>query len=457
MPRADDMKAEMNEGVRTIPEGAMLNDQYRLLVEEGDQGIGVTYRAVDTLDERPVVVLLLSQRYKAGEDLLARLSGLQKAVADLGGGTVVPFERVGLAHGRLFLVHEHVDAPSLGDILRRERVLASAAALRIAVGLSDSLAAVHEAGLVHGSLSPETILVSGEGPVVITDTGLLPALRPLSPLPGQAWGRFPYISPEQAAGEDALPASDVYAVGLLLYEMLSGRPPFGYADASSVAMQHLRREPIPLQSLAAQVPLPLAQVVHKALAKEPAARYRNAGQLAHILRSLLEPKPAHTNPEPTSPHTVPPVQRLIVPPPPALYPEGHYNAAPYRPRIDDWQEEPEGVDWLMIGLIIAALLAALGLIPLWRTVYRRYAVESPRPSSLLMHWLDQDKLLVRWDPEGESMRPAGREDARMTGRSQDWPVLPAPSRQPNTRYVALRLSTALRCVQNSLQGLSGTG
>jgi serine/threonine protein kinase len=456
MPRADDMKAEMNEGVRTIREGTILNDQYRLLVEEGHQGIGVTYRAVDA-DDRPVVVLLLSRHYEPGEDLLARLSRLQKAVAGLGLGAVVPFEWVGPAHGRLCLVRGHVEVPSLGSVLGREGALASAAAIRIAVGLCGALEAVHQGGLVHGSLSPETVLVGGEGPVVITDTGLLPALRPLPPLPGQEWGRFPYVSPEQAAGEDALPASDVYAVGLLLYEMLSGRPPFRSTDASSVAMQHLRREPIPLQSLAAQVPLPLAQVVHKALAKEPAARYRNPGQLAHILRTLLEPKPVYTKPEPVSPHTVPPVQRLIVPPPPAPYAEGEYDAVPYRPKIDDWQEEPEGVDWVMVGLIIAALLAVLGLIPLWRTVYRRYAVASPRPSSLFMHRLDQDELLVRWDAEGESMRPVGREDARKTGRSQGWHLLLAPSRQPNTRPVALRLSTARWCVQNSLQGLSGTG
>jgi serine/threonine protein kinase len=456
MPRPDDMKAEMDGVMRTIPEGTILNDQYRLLVEEGDQGIGVSYRAVDA-DDRPVVVLLLSQRYEAEEVLLARLSGLQKAIAGLGLRTVVPLEWVGPALGRLCLVREHVYAPSLGSILRGEGALASVAAVRIAVGLCDALAAVHQGGLVHGGLTPETVLVGGEGSVTITDAGLLPALRPMPPLPGQAWGRFPYVSPEQAAGEDALPASDVYVVGLMLYEMLSGRLPFGSSDASSVAMQHLRREPIPLQSLAAQVPLPLARVVHKALAKEKAARYRNAGQLAHILRSLLEPKPVDTNPKPISPRTVPPVQRLIVPPPPNAYPDGKYVAAPRRPKDEDWHEEPEGVDWLMVGLIIAALLAVLGLIPLWRTVYRRYAVASPRPSSLFMHWLDQDELLVLWDAEGESARPVGREDARRTGRSQDWHLLLAPSRQPNTRPVALRLSTAPRCVQNSLQGLSGTG
>jgi serine/threonine-protein kinase len=436
------MKAEMNEGEWARQEGATLNNRYRLLAEEGDQGIGVAYRAVDALDGRPVVVLLLSQRFEAREDLLARLSRLQKDVADLGLRAVVPIEWVGTAYGRLCLVREHVDAPSLGSILRREGTLASVAAVRIAVGLCDALAAVHQGGLVHGGLSAETVLVGGGGSVAITDTGLLPALRPIRPVPGQAWGLFAYISPEQAAGEDALPASDVYAVGLLLYEMLSGRPPFRSADASSVAMQHLRREPIPLQSLATQVPLPLAQVVHKALAKEPAARYRNAGQMGHILRSLLEPKPA---------------RRLVVPPPPTPFPEGGYGAASHRPEADEEQKEPDGVDWLMVGLIIAALLAVLGLIPLWRTVYSRYATAPPGPSSSLRRSLDQDELLFRWDGGSEGTYVVGREDDWRAGRSQKRHLLPAPPGQHNIEPVALPLSTAPPYVQNPLQGAGGTG
>jgi serine/threonine protein kinase len=264
----------------------------------------------------------------------------------------------------------------------------------------------------------------------------------MPPVPGQAWGRFPYVSPEQAAGEDALPASDVYAVGLLLYEMLSGRPPFRSADASSVAMQHLRREPIPLQSLATQVPLPLAQVVHKALAKEPAARYRNAGLMAHILRSLLEPKPVH---------------RLFVPPPPTPFPVGDSDAESHRPETVAERKEPDGVDWLMIGLIIAALLAVLGLIPLWRTVYSRYSSASPRPSYSLRNSLDRDELLFRWHAGSEGAYPVERQVDLRAGRSQKQHLLPAPSGQHNTEPLALRLSIAPSYVQNPLQGASGTG
>jgi serine/threonine protein kinase len=446
----------MREGERTRPQGTLLNDQYRILAEEGDQGIGVAHRAVDAND-RPVVVLLLSQRFEAGEDLLARLSGLQKAIADLGLRTVFRPEWVVPAQGSLCLVREQVDAPSLGSVLRREGALATTAAIRIAVGLCDALAAVHQGGLVHGGLSPETVLVGGEGSVGIADTGLLPALRPRPPVPAQAWGRFPYVSPEQAAGEDALPASDVYAVGLLRYEMLSGRPPFRSSDMSSVAMQHLSREPIPLQSLAAQVPVPLAQIMHKALTKQPAARYRNAGQMAHITRSPLEPKPAATGPEPASPRTAPPAQRLFAPPPPAPFPEGDVGATSRRPEIDCGHKEPDGVDWLIIGLIIAALLAVLGLIPLWRTIYYRYAAASPSPSSSLRHSLGQDGLLVRWDEGSERAYPVGREDDRRAGRSQGRHLLTAPSRQPSAEPVAPRLSTALPCVQDPLQGQSGTG
>ena len=111
----------------------------------------------------------------------------------------------------------------------------------------------------------------------------------------------------------------------------------------------------------------------------------------------------------------------------------------------------------MIGLIIAALLAVLGLIPLWRTVYSRYAAASPRPSSSLRHSLDQDALLFRWDAGSEGTYPVVREDDRRAGRLQRRHLVPVPSGQHNTEPVTLQLSTALCYVRNPLQGASGTG
>jgi serine/threonine protein kinase len=235
-----------------------------------------------------------------------------------------------------------------------------------------------------------------EGQVLVTDTGLFPALRPAPALSDQPWGRFPYISPEQAGGEGIHPAGDVYVLGLLLYEMLAGHLPFVADEELVLALQHLRREPVPLQTLNPQVPLPLAQIVHKALSKEPSARYRNAGQLAHILRAQAATAlaPLSLLPEQAKPVPAPPApvrQRMYVPSPP----RPTYSAwEGYEAGADYWVEASDGVDWILIVLGIAALLAVLGLIPLWRTVYQRYNVPPPASTPASYHW-----------PEGEAGFP----------------------------------------------------
>jgi serine/threonine protein kinase len=211
------------------------------------------------------------------------------------------------------------------------------------------------------------------------------------------------LSPEQAAGEEIHPTADVYVIGSILYEMLTGRPPFRASDELVLALQHLRQEPPSLQILAPGVPPALVQIVDKALAKEPAARYRNAGQLAQILMSQvgLAPSPMQIEASARTPGRTdglrarpdqPPAQRrLVVPPPPAqslsMTP---VRTAPRAPReiadiarpsdmkkAEGKAQKSTGVDWLMIGLAILALIAVLGLIPLWRTVYRRYATPPP--------------------------------------------------------------------------------
>jgi serine/threonine protein kinase len=231
---------------------------------------------------------------------------------------------------------------------------------------------------------------TSERSVTLADAGLLPALHAASAAQGRPWGRIPYLSPEQAAGEQVLAASDVYVIGCLLYEMLTGRPPFRASDETVLALQHLRHEPPSLQVLVPHTPPALAQIVHRAMAKEPAVRYRNAGQLAYILRTQVGDRPAEQPP----PAPQPAWERLVVPPPPAPAQVANWSSREVYDLegADDWNEEPAGVDWLMIGLLIAGLIAVLGLIPLWRTVYRRYTSPLPAPAAGMRIRFEQDAL-----------------------------------------------------------------
>jgi serine/threonine-protein kinase len=359
--------------------GTILDGRYRVVAQGAPWDIGTIYRTYDMQQDELADVLLLDPRFGSAPQAVDRLGMVNEAVDDLVQSSLIPFDQIGSIDGQLYLARSHMEAQTLAGFLARSGPLGSDAAVEIAIQLCEALTPAHRAGVVHGSLSPYSALLEADGRVVVTDAGLFPALRLAHVPSGQPWGRLPYLSPEQAAGDDVHPTSDVYVVGSLLYEMLSGQPPFQADDATSLALQHLRKEPVPLQALVPQIPLPLAQIVHKALAKEPAARYRNAGQLAHILRAQVGHGVAPAARGPAG-------QRLVVPPPPAAYPSPEY----YPGAETAYQaEEPAGVDWLLVGLIIAAMVAVLGLVPLWRTVYRRYAVPSTESVPGSYHRLEE--------------------------------------------------------------------
>ena len=406
-----------------MPIDTVLDGRYRLISEGTPQDLGIRYTAYDLRRDRQVVVLVLSPRWGGGTEALQRVQEAQRVVASLGAPSLLPFEHVGIMNEldpempAQYLVRAQPEAQTLADLLARTRRLDVNSAVEITTRLCEALAPAHHAGLVHGSLSPASVLLGSQESateplrraVTVVDVGLLPALRPRDVPPGRPWGRTPYLSPEQAAGEEIHPAVDVYVIGSLLYEMLTGRPPFRASDEMVLALQHLRQEPPSLQILAPDTPPALVQIVHKALAKEPAARYRNAGQLAQILKSQarLAPSPeqleasartpGRTDDVRVRPNQVPAQQRLVVPPPPAQSPLlSPVRTAPRAPReiadiarpydakkVKGKAQEPTRIDWLMIGLAIAALIAVLGLIPLWRTVYRRYAAPPPASAPAL--------------------------------------------------------------------------
>lgn len=374
--------------------GQILDGRYHIVGEGVDHDLGVTHKAYDVQQERLAVILLLDNRFGSEEDVLDRLVLANQAIVDLAQPELLPFDHVGLVDGRLYLARSRVENRSLAELLAGTNPLEVDTALEIAILLCEALAPAHRAGLVHGGLSPHCVLVGDGGQIAVTDAGLLPALRPASEASVQPWGRVPYLSPEHAAGEAAIPASDVYVVGLLLYEMLSGRQPFDADDPTHLALRHLRQEPVPLRALVPQLPLPLARIVHKALSKEPAARYRNAAQLAHILRSQvrveagpqmpnLEAQSVAPLPDPAMFHRPDPDEDPYISTPSAAPSLVSRREPTYIQDGDGWTRDQPGPDWLMIALIVAALIAVLGLIPLWRSVYRHYAVPAPgaTPSS----------------------------------------------------------------------------
>jgi hypothetical protein len=375
----------------------VLDGRYNLQSQGFAHDLGMLYHALDVEAARPVEILLLEPLAGWHDNLLEELMRVQRLVADLGRPGLVPYEQAGTVEGRPYLVRPQVTGRSLASVLAQSGSLGAQAVAEIAIDLCRVLAPAHQAGLVHGGLAPHCLFLPQEYPgdhesglkVIITDLGLIPALRPGLATAGRPWGRKPYLSPEQAAGKRAQPASDVYVIGCLIYLMLAGRPPFRTEDERLLAMQHLRHAPASLQILVPGLPSELVQIVDQTLTKEPAGRYRNAAQLGHVLRSQIGAQPAPPSLVPAA-RSMPDVraaqappglpqagERLVVAPPPRRPPVRRAHRF-----VEDRAAAAEtgDIDWLMLGLLLAGLIAVLGLIPLWRTVYRRYSAEPPPPT-----------------------------------------------------------------------------
>ena len=228
-------------------------------------------------------------------------------------------------------------------------------ALDLAIQICAAVGHAHQAGIVHRDVKPQNVLVTEDDRVKVTDFGIAKALAAASATEtGVVLGTARYLSPEQAAGEPATPASDVYALGVVLYEMLTGRPPFEAETGVGLALKHLQEEPIPLHELNPHVPPAVERIVERAMAKDPAARYATAEELGQALRGYRR-----WGEEVTA------VQRPVA-----------ERVPPARPVTAE-----AGPDWLGLLLGVVALLSVVGLIPLWMAVYGRY-VSLPQPTPI---------------------------------------------------------------------------
>ncbi len=339
-------------------EEVKLNDRYRLLTCIGSGGMAVVYKGVDMLLERRVAVKVLRQRFSGDPEFLERFQREARAAANLDHPNVVTVFDVGKDGDRHYIVMEYVDGQDLKTLVRQKGRLDVDEALDIATQVARGVGHAHQAGLIHRDIKPQNVLITQDGSAKVADFGIARALSESGLTDSDTvWGSPIYFSPEQAAGDKPTPASDVYSIGVMMYEMLAGAPPFQAENPTALAMMHLREEPPPLGVRNPYVPPRLEWIVRKVLSKEPAARYRTAEQLAHVLEDY----------------------RLQVEQPTGWQPTVTASASRRGPKkTSDTRSIPvqsgalgsEGLTWT---LTVIALVAVVGLIPLWWLVYRSYA------------------------------------------------------------------------------------
>jgi eukaryotic-like serine/threonine-protein kinase len=263
------------------PHSRLLGDRYELLVPLASGGMGRVWRARDTLLERPVAVKVLRSEFTTDATFRARFRAEAQHTAALHHPGIASVFDYGEARDGgenvAYLVMELVEGETLGELLAREGRLDAARTLDLLRQTSSALAAAHAAGVVHRDIKPGNVLVRSDGVVKITDFGIAwsAASVPLTGT-GQVIGTAHYLSPEQAAGGQATPASDVYALGAVAYECLAGRRAFDGENSVQIALKQIREEPLPLPS---DVPAGLRALVERAMAKDPAERYPDGAAL----------------------------------------------------------------------------------------------------------------------------------------------------------------------------------
>jgi tetratricopeptide (TPR) repeat protein/predicted Ser/Thr protein kinase len=264
--------------------GQELNERYRLDAELGRGGMSTVYRAHDMLLDRDVAVKVLSGAAMSGERR-ARLLVEAKAAARLNHANIVAVYDAGEAGGSPFIVMEWVSGQSLHE--HRPKDLAEI--LSIAQQVCAALDHAHSHGIVHRDLKPENILIAADGTAKLADFGLAHTVASRLTVEGTIVGTVFYLAPEQVLGGEIDGRTDLYALGVLLYELVAGRLPFVDDDPLAVISQHLYAPPVPPRTFSPDLPVALEAAILKLLAKAQDMRYASAGEVASVLREIGAP------------------------------------------------------------------------------------------------------------------------------------------------------------------------
>lgn len=373
----------------------ILNGRYELLERIGSGGMSVVYKAKDRSLGRIVAVKLMHESYTNDSGFLKRFQQEAHAAANLAHPNIVTVHDIGQDGYKHYIVMEFVEGQTLKQIIQKngKNPMSISRALDLIIQVCNGIGYAHRANLVHCDVKPQNVIVTKDEQVKVADFGIARAISGATQQGqvSQVWGTPQYFSPEQAAGDIPTPASDVYAIGIILFEMLTGQLPFMAESHTAMALKHLHTPPPLVTQYNPAIPSQLAQIVNKLLSKEPAGRYRTAGQLGRILSSYRQRSQEETGPifpqstasaqrtpalpvaeQKTEIFQRPPQEngaKTAVRPPLPPLPK---PAEPMTVSASRQTETAAAMDWTAVSLGIFALVALLGLIPLWYLVFRAW-------------------------------------------------------------------------------------
>lgn len=362
----------------------LLSNRYQLEERQAAGGMATIYRAYDRMLERTVAVKILRKDLSVTSEFRERFRLEAKAAANLSHPNIVTVHDFGLDADQLFIVMEYVPGTDLKTILRQHGRFPIDEAVRLMIQACAGIGHAHRAGVVHCDIKPQNMLVTPEQQLKVVDFGIARALATISPDEKSevVWGSPLYFSPEQARGGAPSPASDVYSMGVVLFEMLTGQTPFTGSTPEELARMHRDALPPSPRRLNPDIPPALEQVILMVLSKEPSARFRSADLMGQVLLNMMQ-QPSNLNSapavQPLQPMSSLPTHPAGLPKDPSGKGSGQLGQpigalapvaySPAQRRESAATDVSRGIDWFTWILILLTVIAVGGLIPFWLWVY----------------------------------------------------------------------------------------
>lgn len=267
--------------------GKRLDARYEIHELLGVGGMALVYRAYDTLDDRTVAIKILKDEFLGNDEFIRRFKNESKAIAVLSHPNIVKVYDVSFGDRIQYIVEEYIDGITLKDYLDQQKEIKWKEAIHFTVQILRALQHAHEKGIVHRDIKPQNIMLLQDGTIKVTDFGIARFSRSETrTMTDKAIGSVHYIAPEQARGDLTDEKADIYSVGVMLYEMLTGRLPFEADSAVSVAIMQLQADPKPPKEINPSIPDGLEEITLKAMQKNPVQRYQSAAEMLRDIEAF---------------------------------------------------------------------------------------------------------------------------------------------------------------------------